>query len=86
MKKRDAKTWESKKEFKEEVYLYANRIKTKVRQITLRPMTNKWASCSTKGVFTFNTELLGLERSLGEYVWRYPFASSTPKVLKVPLP
>ena len=68
MKKRDAKTWESKKEFKEEVYLYANRIKTKVRQITLRPMTNKWASCSTKGVFTFNTELLGLERSLGEYV------------------
>ena len=68
MKKRGVKTWESKKELKEEVYLYANRIKTKVRQITLRPMTNKWASCSTKGYFSFNTELLGMDRSLGEYV------------------
>lgn len=68
MKKRGVKTWESKKEFKEEVYLYANSIKTKVRQITLRPMTNKWASCSTKGFFSFNTELLGIDRSLGEYV------------------
>lgn len=48
--------------------MYANRIKTKVRQITLRPMTNKWASCSTNGYFTFNTELLGIDRSLGEYV------------------
>lgn len=68
MRKRAPKTWESKKEFKEEVYLYANRLKTKVRQITLRPMTRKWASCSTKGSFHFNTELLGMDRSLGEYV------------------
>lgn len=67
MKKKTIKTWESKKEFKEEVYLYANKIKVKVKQITLRPMTRKWASCSTTGYFTFNVELLGMDRSLGEY-------------------
>jgi len=68
MKKKIIKTWESKREFKEEVYLFANNIKVKVKQITIRPMTRKWASCSTNGYFTFNLELLGLERSLGEYV------------------
>ena len=68
MKRKSAKTWDAKKEFKEEVYLCANKIKVKVKQITLRPMTRKWASCSTKGYFTFNTELLGMDRSLGEYV------------------
>jgi hypothetical protein len=31
-------------------------------------MTRKWASCSTNGYFTFNLELLGMDRSLGEYV------------------
>lgn len=66
--KKAPKTWESKHEFKEEVYLYADRIKVRVKQITLRPMTRKWASCSTNGFFYFNIELLGLERSLGEYV------------------
>lgn len=68
MKKKITKTWESKREFKEEVYLLASKIKVKVKQITIRPMTRKWASCSTSGYFTFNLELLGLERSLGEYV------------------
>ncbi len=68
MKRKSVKTWEAKKEFKEEVYLYANKIKVKVKQITLRPMTRKWASCSTNGFFSFNTELLGMDRSLGEYV------------------
>ena len=68
MRKKSVKTWESKKEFKEGVYLCAAKIKVKVRQITLRPMTRKWASCSTNGYFSFNTELLGIERSIGEYV------------------
>lgn len=68
MKKSRIKTWESKKEFKEEVYLFANKIKVKVKQITVRPMTRKWASCSTNGYFTFNIELLGMDRKLGEYV------------------
>lgn len=68
MKRKTIKTWESKKEFKEEVYLCAKKIKVKVNQVTLRLMTRKWASCSTNGYFTFNTELLGMDRSLGEYV------------------
>lgn len=67
MKKQSIKTWESKREFKEEVYLFASKIKVKVKQITIRPMTRKWASCSTNGFFTFNAELLGMDRSLGEY-------------------
>ena len=48
--------------------MYANKIKTKIKHITLRPMTRKWASCSTNGYFSFNMELLGMDRSLGEYV------------------
>ena len=68
MKKKVIKTWESKRDFKEELYLCANKIKIKVIQVTLRPMTRKWASCSTNGYFSFNTELLGMDRSLGEYV------------------
>lgn len=68
MKKNTIKTWESKKEFKEEVYLFADKVKIKVSHINIRPMTRKWASCSTSGYFTFNLELLGMERSLGEYV------------------
>jgi hypothetical protein len=68
MSKRKIKTWESKREFKEEVYLRANKIDVKVKRITIRPMTRKWASCSTNGYFTFNLELLGMDRSLGEYV------------------
>ena len=68
MKKKQIKTWESKGEFKEEVYIFANRIKVKIKQISLRPMSRKWASCSTSGYFSFNVELLGMDRSLGEYV------------------
>jgi len=68
MTKKKIKTWESKREFKEEVYLYANKVNVKVKRIAIRPMTHKWASCSTNGYFTFNLELLGMDRSLGEYV------------------
>ena len=68
MKNKAVKTWESKQEFKEATYLFANKINVKAKQIVIRPMTRKWASFSTNGLFTFNYELLGMERSLGEYV------------------
>ncbi|MEI6288131.1 MAG: M48 family metallopeptidase [bacterium] len=68
MTKKQIKTWESKRDFKEEVYLLANKVKVKVKQVSIRPMARKWASCSTKGYFSFNLELLGMEKSLGEYV------------------
>lgn len=60
--------WENKREFKEAVYIYANNIDIKVKQVALRPMTRKWASCSTNGYLNFNVELLDIDRSLGEYV------------------
>jgi len=62
------KTWESKKDFKEEVYLYADKVKVRIKQVAVRPMSRKWASCSTSGYFSFNHELLGMDRALGEYV------------------
>lgn len=34
-------------------------------------MRKKWASCSTNGTLNFNTELLGLDRDIGEYVIVY---------------
>ena len=68
MKDSKITTWESKQDFKETVYLYVHKMNIKVKQITIRPMTHKWASCSTNGYFTFNLELLGMEKSLGEYV------------------
>lgn len=31
-------------------------------------MRRKWASCSTAGTLSFNAELLGMDRELGDYV------------------
>lgn len=47
---------------------WAVRIGVKVKQIHLRQMSNKWASISTAGRLTLNTELLPLPRELGEFV------------------
>lgn len=62
------RSWESKREFKEEVYIVAQKLEVKIKQIVIRRLAGKWASCSTNGFFTFNLELLGLDRSLGEFV------------------
>ncbi len=44
--------------FKSEVRAWARRIGVEPRVITLRPMKRKWASCSSKGNLSFDTELL----------------------------
>ena len=44
--------------FKAEVRAWAKRIGVEPVAITLRPMTRKWASCSSKGRLTFDTDLL----------------------------
>jgi predicted metal-dependent hydrolase len=44
--------------FKSEVRSWAERIGVEPKVITLRPMKRKWASCSTKGNLTFDTDLL----------------------------
>jgi len=44
--------------FKAEVLSWAKRIGVEPREIRLRLMKNKWASCSSNGRLTFNSEIL----------------------------
>ena len=44
--------------FKAEVNAWAKRIEVDPKAIHVRPMKRKWASCSSNGRLTFNTELL----------------------------
>lgn len=62
------KLWKDKVAFKGKVHDYARKFNVKVKSLALRPMKNKWASCSTSGNLNFNSELLELDRKLGEYV------------------
>lgn len=62
------KTWKDKKDFKEAVLAWAAKLGIKVHSIYLRPMKNKWASCSTNGFLNFNNELTDIDKILGEYV------------------
>ena len=62
------RTWHDKEEFKARVLEWANKLGVKASAIYVRPMRRKWASCSTAGTFSFNDELLGLDRELGDYV------------------
>lgn len=43
---------------KGEVLSWAKRIGVEPREIRLRRMKNKWASCSSNGRLTFNSEIL----------------------------
>lgn len=60
--------WTDKSDFKNSVLAWASQQEIKVASIYLRPMKNKWASCSTNGHLNFNDELLKMDRKLGEYV------------------
>jgi predicted metal-dependent hydrolase len=55
-------------DFKAEVLQWARRLDLAVRSVTVRPMQNKWASCSTAGNVTFSSDLLGLDAELQTYV------------------
>jgi predicted metal-dependent hydrolase len=54
--------------FKESVRGWAERIGVRPKEIHVRTMTTKWASCSTAGRVTFSTDLLRTERDWQEYV------------------
>lgn len=43
---------------KSEVAAWAKRIGVEPKEVHIRPMTRKWASCSSKGRLTFNESLL----------------------------
>lgn len=60
--------WRDKEEFKARVLEWADKLGVKVRSLSVRPMRRKWASCSTAGNLSFNSELLDLDRELGDYV------------------
>ena len=60
--------WADKKAFKACVMEWAEKLEVKVRTLCLRPMSNKWASCSTNGHLNFNDELMKIDEKLGEYV------------------
>jgi hypothetical protein len=51
-------------EFKNEVLDWANEIGVNPKEIHIREMKRKWASCSSKGRLTFSFELL--EKSFEE--------------------
>jgi predicted metal-dependent hydrolase len=44
--------------FKAEVLAWAKRIGVAPKEIRIRPMKSKWASCSGNGRLTFNSEIL----------------------------
>jgi predicted metal-dependent hydrolase len=60
--------WRDKEEFKLRVLEWAAKLDVQVRSLAVRPMRNKWASCSTAGSLNFNGELLSLPRELADYV------------------
>ena len=62
------KHWKDKAEFKGRILHWAGKLGVRVRMATVRPMRNKWASCSTAGNLHFNSELLMLDCKVGDYV------------------
>lgn len=64
MKKQERPDWSPLEEivpadvFKSEVRTWAKRIGVSPKEIHIRPMKRKWASCSSAGRLTFSTDLL----------------------------
>lgn len=53
---------------KERVHTWAGRIGVTVKEVHIRPMRTKWASCSTTGRVTLATDVLPLNGKLRDYV------------------
>jgi predicted metal-dependent hydrolase len=60
--------WRDKEEFKARVLEWAANLGVKATALYVRPMSRKWASCSTAGTLSFNDELISMDRELGDYV------------------
>ena len=60
--------WHDADDLRWAVRHWATRLGVRVGQIHLRQMRTKWASISTTGRLTLNTDLLTLPMTLGEYV------------------
>lgn len=62
------KAIDQKHEFKQRVRHWADKLDVKVVWLGVRPMRNKWASCSTSGHLNFSDELPDLKSGLWDYV------------------
>ena len=58
----------SKDLFKVEIGAWAKRIKVEPKEVHIRPMKQKWGSCSTAGRVSFNTELLAAPANIRKRV------------------
>ena len=62
------KAVDQKRDFKKRVHYWAEKFEVNVVWLGVRPMRNKWASCSASGHLNFNAELLELDLDLWDYV------------------
>lgn len=62
------KAIDHKGQFKQRVRLWADKLDVKIVWLGVRPMRNKWASCSTAGHLNFSDELPALKSELWDYV------------------
>lgn len=60
--------WQDADELRWAARHWATRIGVKTPRIQLREMSKKWASISTAGRLTLNTDLLDVPKPLGEFV------------------
>lgn len=59
---------DQKSAFKRRVCHWADKLQVEYHGLAVRPMQNKWASCSTKGNLNFNKELLRFNQAVWDYV------------------
>jgi predicted metal-dependent hydrolase len=59
---------DQKQAFKGRVRAWAAKLDVKIAWLGVRPMRNKWASCSTNGHLNFSAEMPALKRDLQDYV------------------
>ncbi len=60
--------WHDVDEMKWAARQWAARVGVRVAQIQIRAMSQKWASMSSSGRLTLNSELLEMPRDIGEFV------------------
>lgn len=71
MKKKKARLadrWQDADELRWATRHWATRIGVRIKQIHVRGMRSKWASMSTSGRLTLNTDLIDMPKPLGEFV------------------
>lgn len=57
-----------KDRFRNRVLEWAAKLDVNAHSIYIRRMRRKWASCSTAGTLSFNSDLLGVDHDLWDYV------------------